>query len=121
MHKWIGLSLVVSLVVFTLPSYGDDLPGSVTPTEQHQWLEQFAGEWEVETEINIPGQEPVKCTGTESAHMIGGLWLVAEGQGDMLGTPFNSVLTLGYDSARDKYIGTWVDSCTGHLWTYEGT
>jgi hypothetical protein len=39
----------------------------------------------------------------------------------MLGIPFQNVLTLGYDSTRDKYVGTWVDSCTGYLWTYEGT
>ena len=35
-------------------------------------------------------------------------------------TPFTGILTIGFDPKKDKYIGTWVDSMTGQLWTYEG-
>src|SRR5690606_30635538 len=44
-----------------------------------------------------------------------------EGKGEALGTPFNSLLTVGYDPVKGKYVGTWIDSMTSYLWRYEGT
>jgi hypothetical protein len=49
------------------------------------------------------------------------LWIVAEGISTAADKPLTSILTLGYDPARQKYVGTWIDSTTSHLWSYEGT
>ncbi|MGE0378229.1 MAG: DUF1579 domain-containing protein [Planctomycetaceae bacterium] len=88
----------------------------------HIWLQQFVGEWESESEVFMePGKPPMKSKGTESSRMIGAFWVVAEGKGDMMGKPFTSLLTLGYDPGKDKYIGSWIDSTDIHLWRYEGT
>jgi len=88
----------------------------------HIWLQQFVGEWESESEVFMePGKPPMKFKGTESSRMIGPFWVVAEGKGDMMGMPFTSLLTLGYDSEKNKYIGSWIDSMDIHLWRYEGT
>jgi hypothetical protein len=88
----------------------------------HIWLQQFVGEWESESEVFMePGKPPMKFKGTESSRMIGAFWVVAEGKGDMMGMPFTSLLTLGYDSEKDKYIGSWIDSMDIYLWRYEGT
>ena len=90
--------------------------------KEHQWLQQLVGEWEAEVEVTIaPGQPPLKSRGTESVRTIGGLWVVAEGKNDFMGTPMASVMTLGYDPEKKKYVGTWVDSFTSYLWKYEGT
>jgi hypothetical protein len=68
-----------------------------------------------------PGQPPLKTKGRESARMLGGFWLVANGHGDFFGTPYESILTLGYDGKSKKHIGTWVDNMQDYLWKYEGT
>lgn len=56
------------------------------PRKEHQWLQKLVGEWTYETEAPMePGQPPEKFTGTESVRLLGGLWIVAEGQGEMPG------------------------------------
>jgi hypothetical protein len=86
------------------------------PQQEHQWLQKLVGEWtwECETpgEAGSPGK---KLTGKESVRSLGGLWILAEGQGDM-----HSVMTLGYDPQKGCYVGTWIGSMMTHLWPYEG-
>ena len=52
--------------------------------------------------------------------MIGGFFLVAENTGTIMDMPFTGILTLGYDPKKQQYVGTWVDSFQGYLWTYTG-
>ena len=92
------------------------------PVKEHEWLQQFVGEWEGEAEIHMePGKPPVKSKGSETVRRLGGFWIISEGKSDMMGAPFNHVLTIGYDPDSKKYVGAWVDSMTSHLWKYEGT
>ena len=94
-----------------------------SPVKAHEWLQKFVGEWTTEAEFGCgePGQPPAKASGTESTRMIGGFWIVAHGMGEMPDMPpYHSVLTLGYDPEKQKYIGTWIDSMTSYLWKYEG-
>jgi hypothetical protein len=92
------------------------------PTKEHQLLAQFGGEWKSRAEtIPPPGEEPLVCEGKEMARMLGGFFLVAEGEGEMMGQPVSSVLTIGYDAAKKKYVGTFVCSAGGELWQYDGT
>jgi len=35
--------------------------------------------------------------------------------------PYEQILTIGYDAAKEKYIGTIVDSMTSHLCQFEGS
>jgi hypothetical protein len=91
------------------------------PTKEHEWLQKFVGEWESEAEITMdPTQPPMVGKGSESTRMIGGSWIIAQGMSEMMGMPFESVLTLGFDPRKNKYVGTWVDSMSGYLWLYEG-
>jgi hypothetical protein len=69
-----------------------------------------------------PGCAPGHFQGTESVRSIGGLWIVAEGQGEMPGGgTATSMMTLGYDPQKQRYLGTWIGSMMTHLWRYEGT
>lgn len=92
------------------------------PQAEHRWLEQMVGEWESEAEcIMEPGQPPAIFKGKETVRSLGGLWVLAEGSGEMPGGgAMTTLLTLGYDPARQRYVGTFVGSMMTHLWVYEG-
>jgi hypothetical protein len=93
------------------------------PQEEHRWLERFLGEWTVEGEATMgPDQPPVTFEGSEVVRSIGGLWIVAEGEGEMPGGGASTgVLTLGYDPGRKRFVGTYIASMMAHMWVYDGT
>ena len=93
------------------------------PQEEHRWLHKLVGEWDMEAESAMaPGEPPMKTTGTESVRSLGGLWIVAEGEGEMPGGGSGtSLMTLGYDPQKERYVGTWVGSMMTHLWVYDGS
>ena len=68
-----------------------------------------------------PDHPPVKCTGTESTKVLGGLWALAEMKGDFMGTPVAGLLTIGYDTQKKKFVGTFVSSMHDSIIKYEGT
>jgi len=85
------------------------------------FLHQLSGEWSVLAEATLgPGQEPVRRESREVARVLGGKWLVAEGTGALGDQTFTSILTLGYDPAEERFVGTWIDSMQTHLWLYTG-
>lgn len=94
----------------------------VEPQKEHQWLQKLVGEWTCETEANMGADRPSeKVTGTESVRSLGGLWILAEGQGEMPGGgEATTMITIGYDPQKQRYIGTWVGSMMSYLWLYDG-
>ena len=95
----------------------------VEPQKEHQWLHKLVGEWTCEAEATMePGKPPEKSSGTESVRSLGGLWILAEGQGEMPGCgPATMMMTLGYDPQKKRYVGTWIGSMMTHLWVYDGS
>jgi hypothetical protein len=93
------------------------------PQKEHQWLDRFMGEWITESECSMgPDQPSAKTKGTEVVRSLGGLWIVAEGEGDMPdGNPGQTLMTLGFDSQSDRYVGTFIVSMMTHLWVYNGS
>lgn len=94
----------------------------VEPQAEHHWLQKLVGNWTQETEaVMEPGQPPVKFKGTETVRSLGGVWTIAEGQGEMPGGGIGlTVMTLGYDPQRKRFVGTFVGSMMTHLWVYDG-
>jgi hypothetical protein len=92
------------------------------PQKEHEWLQKLVGEWTYETEATMePGQPPAKFRGSESVRSLGGLWILAEGQGEMPGGGVaTTMMTLGYDPQRKRYVGTWIASMMTYLWVYDG-
>ncbi|NUN04020.1 MAG: DUF1579 domain-containing protein [Bryobacteraceae bacterium] len=94
----------------------------IEPQKEHQWLQKLAGEWTFELEATMaPGQPPVKSTGTETVRPLGGFWILAEAQGEMsCGGPATTIMTLGYDPRKNRFVGTFIGSMISNLWVYDG-
>lgn len=92
------------------------------PTKEHAWLEQLIGEWKFESECaGEPGGEPMKSGGVERVRSLGGLWVVAEGEGEMPGGGMvHTLMTIGYDPAKGRYLGTWACSVMATMFVYDG-
>ncbi len=95
------------------------------PRPEHGFLEKMVGSWDVTSDMS---------NGTpwvENVRSLQGLWIIAEGTGMMPkgegsgeeggeGEPATTMLTLGFDAAKSKYVGTWFGSMMDNLWVYEG-
>ncbi len=90
--------------------------------DEHRWLLQLVGDWTFESACSgEPGQESKTYHGGETVRALGELWIVAEGSGEMPGGGEARMnMTLGYDPAKGRFVGTWVGSMMTHLWVYEG-
>jgi hypothetical protein len=90
--------------------------------EQHQWLQKLVGEWTYEHECRAgPDKPPQKLAGSESVRSLGGVWVLCEGKGAMPdGSPAITLMTLGYDPKKERFIGSFVGSMMTHMWVYDG-
>jgi hypothetical protein len=92
------------------------------PTSEHKWLEQFIGEWE----FSPPPPPGVQAPPEQQAYVqtfrsLRGIWFIGEGEmPEPGGTVGTTITTLGFDPARNRFIGTWIGSMMSHLWVYEG-
>ena len=95
----------------------------IKPQKEHAWLQNLVGEWTSEMECVMgPDQPPIKNKGIESVRSIGGLWTMGEGSGEMPdGNKMTSMMTLGYDPQKQRFVGTFIASMMTHMWVYEGT
>jgi hypothetical protein len=94
----------------------------VEPQEQHRWLQKLVGEWTYEHESGCePGKPPEKFVGTDSVRTLGDVWVLCEGKGNMPGGGTGTTLmTLGYDPVRKRFVGTFIGSMMTHMWIYDG-
>lgn len=93
------------------------------PQKEHDWLQKLVGDWTYESECNMGPDKPrEKFTGKETVRSLGGVWTIAEGKGAMPdGGEATTIMTLGYDPQKKKYVGTWLGSMMTFFWIYEGS
>lgn len=121
--KIISMMMALAMLLVTAGAVwaAEGMPEMPQPAAEHAWLQQFVGEWESETEAKMPHEDTtMTMKGTESTRSLGGFWTITEVKSTMMDQPFTGTMTLGYDTNKQKYVGTWVDSMTGHMWQYEG-
>jgi hypothetical protein len=92
------------------------------PRKEHKWLERFIGEWTLEADAAAAETDKSQGTWTERVRPLGDLWVLFEGNGEMPeGGAATTIMTLGYEANRQRFVGTWVGSMMDHLWVYDGT
>jgi Protein of unknown function (DUF1579) len=92
------------------------------PTPEHEWLLQLVGDWDFESDCVMgPDQPALKSTGKQTTRSLGSLWTLGEMKSAIPdGQPMRCVMTLGYDPAKQRFVGTFIASCMTHLWPYDG-
>ncbi|MEW4487428.1 DUF1579 domain-containing protein [Thalassoglobus sp. JC818] len=116
-----SFSLIFSMLMCVV-AVGQETPDFPTPGPEHEWLEKFVGNWALTSKAKMgPDQPDLECSGKMECQMLGGFWLINKMNNEMLGSTMKGVQTIGYDPAKKKYVGTWVDSVTSTFWVYEGT
>jgi hypothetical protein len=111
-----SLSLVL---VCSAPLAAQDMH---VPGPEHQKLAKGAGSWDCVVEAMGMDGKPATSKATSETKMLpGGFWLVEEFTGDFMGQPFQGHGVFGYDPAKAKYVGSWVDSMAPSLLVMEGT
>lgn len=114
-------ALALLALICSAPALAQEMPPPAAPSANHEWLQQLVGEWRVSCEATMaPGEEPMKMESKVSVRSIGGLWILAEGTANLGGLQMTTLLTLGHDSRKGVFVGTWVDTFQDYLWTYEG-
>ncbi|KRE11323.1 hypothetical protein ASE63_20425 [Bosea sp. Root381] len=93
------------------------------PQKEHAWLQQLVGEWESEMTCSMGPDQPSSTTkGKESVRSLGGLWTVGDGGGEAPdGSHCTTLMTLGFDPAKGRFVGTFVASMMSMIWHYEGS
>lgn len=104
-------SLVLALLAVAATAVAQEGPPLPKPGPEHEVLKNQVGTWDATVEITpAPGAPPMISKGVETSTLLGGLWLVTDVKADMMGQAFAGHGTTGWDFAKKKYVGAWVDS-----------
>ena len=120
--KRITIAALALTVLGAITLTAQDVPQMPAPAKEHEWLKKLVGNWEFESEIFMkPDAAPMKTKSTEVVRSVGGFWVASEGKSEMMGQPFVWAMTLGFDPASKKYVGTWIDSMSSFQWRSQGS
>ena len=104
------------ILIATSIASAQEHPLPPKPEKEHQWLQQFVGEWTTDAEVIMePGKPPTKCEGTESVRTVGGMWTISEIKSTPAGQPMVGIMTLGDIADKDPNDETEVGASLGDI------
>jgi hypothetical protein len=119
-QRTFALAAVVSAATAVAWAQGPSQPPP-KPGPEHEVFKKDVGTWDATVEMMMPPEPPSKGTETNVLGP-GGLWLISDFKADtMMGAPFQGHGVSGWDPAKKKYVGTWVDSMSTSILVSEGT
>jgi len=93
------------------------MPPTPQASDEHRWLHRMIGRWTATPGQGCPGGQ----SWTEEVRAVGDIWVVAEASGEGPdGTPMATIVQLGHDPDKGRYVGTWIGSMMNHMWLYTG-
>jgi hypothetical protein len=113
-------AVVVSSVAAQAAFAQQPLPSAA---EENKIFKADVGTWDATVSIYPAGPDGpvVTSKGTETNRQLTeGTWLITEFKADLGGLPYAGHGLYGYDAAKKKYVGTWVDSMSAQLTVMEG-
>ena len=113
----------VFVAAFGISGGAQEPPPMPTPGPEHQQFKLDEGTWDAVVEITPgPNMPPMTSKGVEVATLgCGGLCLITDFKGEMIGMPFHGHGTITWDSVKKKYVGSWIDSMSWGLHLTEGS
>ncbi|MCC6781863.1 MAG: DUF1579 domain-containing protein [Planctomycetes bacterium] len=92
------------------------------PGPQHAWIQSNVGVWDVECSFFMdPSQPPMKVSATDTVTALGPYFVQGQFAAEFFGSPFRGVATLGFDPALQKFVSTWIDTMSPHLYHFTGS
>lgn len=88
--------------------------------EHQQLKQQFAGTWDTEVKHYMGGSENVSKGTSVNKMTLGDRYLQQTYDGMAMGQPFQGIGYTGFDNARKKYFGTWIDTMGTGVTVTEG-
>ena len=94
----------------------------MTADERRQWLQRLVGDWTFESEMSPTPDAPAgKYRGTERVRSLGDAAVVCETTWEIpVGGTHITTMTLGYDTAKERFVGTVAGDAMNHTWMYDG-
>jgi hypothetical protein len=114
------MAVAVTISLSTVSAAQEPTLDALQP--EHKLLNRFAGEWSFEKQgPPEDGAEPESYgTGTISAELVGGFFVVCRWSGNVYGGDYKAIQSLGYDIKQKKYTGCWIDSTMSYRWELSG-
>jgi hypothetical protein len=94
------------------------------PQKEHHWLDALVGQWTFEAKAEMgPGQPEHRMLGKATGRSLGGLWVLIESEhaAEKPEEQGTTIMSLGYDLTKRKYVGSFVGSMMDFQWIYAGS
>lgn len=120
--KLLATTIGLTLILGSTSTVTAQFPAA---SKEHEILKLEEGKWDAQMTMYMgpagPYDPPVKSKGQESNRMIGDFWLVSDFSGEFEGMKFTGQGQFGFDPAKKKYVGTWIDSFSPNSSTMVGS
>lgn len=91
------------------------------PTEEHEILARFVGQWHADMAMSMPDGSQMRSTAAlNGISMFEGRFVGQEMSGNLFGRPFEGYALYGYSRSSGEYQAIWFDSMSTHIYMSRG-